>query len=468
MDFLQAAIPSPQSDPTLTYLKDISEIAKNFVEALAVLAGAFALFKWLRERHDRAIDVMVALETRFSAPQLSAARLLIEDDNSYKKIAPILMRDVVAALDARQPRPTDEEYDAIGGLDDLLRFYLFLYGVRKAKQVPDSSLRASYRYWLTLYFHPARTAFRAYVDWFFPTLSAWLRDDERREKSPFRKRFFTPRQYGWIATDEDRAAQFRRGIEGSVMVLTGSGISADSKIPTFRGKDGLWRKENPKRLATTKAFTENPKKIWDWYNKRREKIRASKPNAAHSAVVQLEKQAKRFLLVTQNVDDLHERALFEGKGLPAEAVVHIHGRIFASRCSKCDYKDPEEPGAGIAPIRKVGGFAVLPHCPKCGELMRPGVVWFDEENNDADERRVEEFLAEKPCDLVLVIGTTATFDYIRRWALQAAASGAWFVEINPEASQLSRFAHHGIRSRAKKVLPRMVQLAVEKGPVYLG
>jgi NAD-dependent deacetylase len=100
--------------------------------------------------------------------------------------------------------------------------------------------------------------------------------------------------------------------------------------------------------------------------------------------------------------------------------------------------------------------------------MRPGVVWFDEENDENDEKRIEEFLAEKPCDLVLVIGTTATFDYIRRWALQAAACGAWFLEINPEESKVSRFAHHILRERAVKALPRVVQHAVERGPLYLG
>lgn len=469
MDFLQAATVSPQPDTWLTDLKTVSEIAKNFIEVLAVMAGAFAIFKWLRERHDRAIDVMVALETRFSAPALMATRRLIENDKSYQEIAPILMRDVLAAVDPRRSAPTDEEYDSLGSLDELLRFYLFLYGVRKAKQVPDSSLKASYRYWLTFYFHPERTAFRAYVDWFFPTLSAWLHEDERREKGLMRKRFFTPEQYGWIGTEEARTAQFKRGIDGCVLVLTGSGISADSKIPTFRGKGGHWRKENPQRLATTKAFKENPGEVWKWYNQRRKRIRESEPNAAHSAVVQLAKHAKRFLLVTQNVDDLHERALSDGERLKAEAMVHIHGRIFESRCTECDYRIEERSDAKVQPGKNIGDKAVgLSHCPQCRAVMRPGVVWFDENNDAADEQRVEEFLADKPCDLVLVIGTTATFDYIRRWALQAAASGAWFVEINPEESRLSRFAHHRIRERAVKALPRIVQTAVEQGPLYLG
>jgi NAD-dependent deacetylase len=463
MDFFQAAAASPQPDTWLTQLKTVSDIAKNFIEVIAVLAGAFAIFKWLRERHDRAIDVMVALETRFSAPALMATRRLIEDDKSYQEIAPILMRDVLAALDARVAPPTHEEYDSLGSLDELLRFYLFLYGVRKARQVPDSSLKASYRYWLTFYFHPERTAFRAYVDWFFPTLSAWLREDERREKSIFRKRFFTPEQYGWIGTEQDRAAQFRRAIDGCVLVMTGSGISADSNIPTFRGKGGLWNKENPQQLATTQAFTANPEKIWRWYNERRQTIRQSKPNAAHVAVVQIAKQAKRFLLVTQNVDDLHERALFNGERLTKDAVVHIHGRIFESRCTQCEYKIVERSDV------KTGSTASdtkLPRCPRCDGLLRPGVVWFNENLRAADEQLVEEFLAGNPCDVVLVIGTTATFDYIRRWALQAAASGAWFVEINPEESRLSRFAHHRIRERGVKALPRMVQRAAEQGPIY--
>src|ERR1700730_13758590 len=99
----------------------------------------------------------------------------------------------------------------------------------------------------------------------------------------------------------------------SVLVLTGAGVSAESGIPTFRGDDGYWRNLDPAKLATPEAFARDPKLVWEWYRERRRRIRAAKPNAAHKAIVSLAAHAQEFLLVTQNVDDLHARA-----GLPRE------------------------------------------------------------------------------------------------------------------------------------------------------
>jgi NAD-dependent deacetylase len=471
LTLLQTVSPSVQASSGLTELKTISEIVKNFIEVAAVIGAVFALIKWLRERHDRALDVMLALEKSFTDPKLVETRPLIENDENYLAIVPVLTKCVLAALDpdaTRSPRPTAKEYASLGSLDELLRFYVFLYGVRKARQVPDSALKASYRYWLTFYFHPGRTAFRAYVDWFYPTLSGWLRSDERREKSLFRKRFFTPQQYGWIGSEAEKSEQLRRGIDGRVLVLTGAGISADSKIPTFRGKEGHWQKQNPRRLATNMAFKEDPEQVWEWYQQRREKILNSKPNAAHSSLIQLEMNTKSFLLVTQNVDDLHERAVFDEKNLPAKALVHIHGRIFETRCSVCSHQINERSGKTRTHDKDADAAERIPRCPKCKGIMRPAVVWFDEDNDKNDEKRVEKFLTEKPCDVVLVIGTTARFDYIHRWALLAAAGCAWFVEINPVETKLSRFAHHILRERAKTALPRVVRHAVDRGPLYVG
>src|ERR1044071_1271885 len=115
-------------------------------------------------------------------------------------------------------------------------------------------------------------------------------------------------------------------------VITGAGISAESGIPTFRGKDGYWRNLDPAKLATPEAFQRDPQLVWEWYRERRERIRAAKPNAAHKAIVDLARRAREFLLVTQNVDDLHARA-----GLAAEKMVQIHGDIFVTRCVRCDH-----------------------------------------------------------------------------------------------------------------------------------
>src|SRR5882762_3292735 len=141
-----------------------------------------------------------------------------------------------------------------------------------------------------------------------------------------------------------------------VLVITGAGVSAESGIPTFRGKDGYWRNLDPTKLATPEAFARDPNLVWNWYRDRRQRIRNAHPNPAHQAIAILAVQAGEFLLVTQNVDDLHLRA-----GLPAEKMVQIHGNIFITRCSRCDFRRHEhEHGDGN-----------LPQCPQCSVLMRP-------------------------------------------------------------------------------------------------
>src|SRR6266581_1431724 len=132
-----------------------------------------------------------------------------------------------------------------------------------------------------------------------------------------------------------------------VLVITGAGVSAGSGIPTFRGKDGYWRNLDPAKLATPEAFVRDPELVWQWYRERRQRIRAAQPNAAHQAVAKLAQHAHEFLLVTQNVDDLHARA-----GSPKQKMVQIHGDIFVTRCSRCEFADtgrggsPEPPATG--------------------------------------------------------------------------------------------------------------------------
>lgn len=187
--------------------KEISEIFKNYGEILVIGGGLFAWYTWLRERHDRAIDVLAELEKKFTEKELSEARSLVEMDADYDNVAPTLAKCVMEAVAPQQHTvklsespPTRglamlmrryfclhgvekrgeaqqrlQQLEQVEGLDTLLRFYVYLRGVQKARQVPDDALRACYRYWLTFYFNPKRMAFRAYVDWFFPTVSAWLR-----------------------------------------------------------------------------------------------------------------------------------------------------------------------------------------------------------------------------------------------------------------------------------------------------
>ena len=234
-----------------------------------------------------------------------------------------------------------------------------------------------------------------------------------------------------------------------VLVITGAGISAESGIPTFRGQGGYWRNLDPAKLATPAAFMEDPQLVWDWYRERRQRIRQAQPNAAHAAIVRLAARTRDFLLVTQNVDDLHARAEWEGHRLPAEKMVQIHGDIFETRCSRCDFSrsdhDHEQEQEGIA------------QCPRCGAFMRPGVVWFGEQLDAREMERVETFLDQGACAAVIVIGTTAMFGYIVDWALRAAGKQGRLIEINPEATSFSEFATQSVRQPAAMALPRMVE-----------
>jgi len=235
-----------------------------------------------------------------------------------------------------------------------------------------------------------------------------------------------------------------------ILVITGAGISAESGNPTFRGKDGYWRNLDPAKLATPEAFARDPKLVWEWYRERRERIRAAKPNAAHEAIVTLSEQAREFLLVTQNVDDLHARA-----GLAPEKMVQIHGDIFVSRCSRCDFKriDHDQEHEHEHEEEEDG----IPRCPECGGLMRPGVVWFGEQLDPGKIDIVEDFLGSGPCDLVIIIGTTALFGYIIDWAVRAADGKGHLIEINPDETPLSKFATKLIREPAAIALPRLIE-----------
>jgi NAD-dependent deacetylase len=194
----------------------------------------------------------------------------------------------------------------------------------------------------------------------------------------------------------------------------------------------------PTKLATPEAFARDPQLVWDWYRERRERIRNARPNAAHEAIARLAHHTDEFLLVTQNVDDLHARA-----GIPAQRMVQIHGDIFLTRCTRCDFRRFEQEHE-------------IPRCSECGAPMRPGVVWFGEQLPWNELQRVENFLDSGACDVVIVAGTTATFGYIIDWALRGSRNGGELIEVNPEETPLSRFATRLVREPAAIALPRIV------------
>jgi len=262
-----------------------------------------------------------------------------------------------------------------------------------------------------------------------------------------------------------------------VLVLTGAGVSAESGIPTFRGKDGYWRNLDPAKLATPEAFARDPQLVWDWYRERRQRIRNAQPNAAHEAIARLAQRTDDFLLVTQNVDDLHARA-----GVAQEKMVQIHGDIFVTRCSRCDFSNgdrggsPEPPGTHVVEptngrLRSIAATSMqqkkIPRCPGCEAFLRPGVVWFGEQLPQSKLQRVEDFLDGGACDVVIVAGTTATFGYIIDWALRGSRYNGELIEVNPEETLLSRFTTRLVREPAAIALPRIVNELIACGGTKL-
>jgi NAD-dependent deacetylase len=230
-----------------------------------------------------------------------------------------------------------------------------------------------------------------------------------------------------------------RGAEG-VVALTGSGISAESGVPTFRdAQTGLWAKYDPQRLATPGAFARDPELVWRWYAWRRDLVEGAGPNAGHAALVRLERSVPSFSLVTQNVDGLHGEA-------GSENVLELHGNIRRSRCSAENLTvEPEETDH------------VPPLCPNCGAPLRPDVVWFGEALPAAEARAASE--AARSCDLFLSVGTSGLVYPAASLPYEALEVGATVVEVNPEPTPLASDAHYSLRGRAGEVLPELVSAA---------
>lgn len=224
-----------------------------------------------------------------------------------------------------------------------------------------------------------------------------------------------------------------------VLALTGAGISAESGIPTFRGEDGWWKKEDPTKLATQAAFDRDPSYVWEWYEYRRGLVGEADPNPGHEALAAWESAGKTVLVATQNVDDLHERG---GSG----DVTHIHGSIWRVRCQGCGRERSEH--RHPLPERP-------PRCDACGGLERPAVVWFGEMLPREPIRRVEAFL-QGGVDVAFVIGTEASFGYIQGFARGARQVGGLLVEVNPSETVLSGVVDVRLASPAGEVLPELL------------
>lgn len=207
------------------------------------------------------------------------------------------------------------------------------------------------------------------------------------------------------------ALRFRR-----IVVLTGAGISAESGLGTFRDKDGLWTKYDLNEVATPEGFARNPRLVHEFYSARRKNLLGAKPNAAHAALAALEEAAGgNMLLVTQNVDTLHEQA-------GSRNIRHMHGELLRTRCGPCGHSAADE-----------GELTLERQCTACGRAggLRPDVVWFGEMPFHMDE--IADALGD--CDLFLSIGTSGTVYPAAGFVLAAAHAGAHTVELNLEPSE---------------------------------
>ena len=224
-----------------------------------------------------------------------------------------------------------------------------------------------------------------------------------------------------------------------VAVLTGAGVSAESGVPTFRDtQQGLWARFDPRELATPSAFARNPKRVWDWYAMRREIVGGVAPNSAHVALAALERRVPEFLLITQNVDGLHQRA-------GSQRVVELHGNIARVKCSRegtlvATWEDP--------------GDELPPRCPACGAFLRPDVVWFEELLPPEPLAHAEE--AARHCDVLLVVGTSAEVYPAAALPEHARRGGARVIEINPNETPLTAEADYTLRGPAGSVLPALL------------
>lgn len=228
---------------------------------------------------------------------------------------------------------------------------------------------------------------------------------------------------------------------GRIAVLTGAGVSAESGVPTFRDAlTGLWSQFNREELATREAFQRNPKLVWEWYAYRRELTGQAKPNAGHYALAEMERHAREFLLITQNIDGLHQRA-------GSRNLIELHGNIQRMKCFQEDVP--------VTPWHDDG--QVPPRCPRCGACLRPDVVWFGEMLSPM--ALDEAFRAARSCDVFFSIGTSGVVEPAASLPFTAMRNGAVVVEVNPQETPLSGSATLRIAAASGAALPRIVAAA---------
>lgn len=223
-----------------------------------------------------------------------------------------------------------------------------------------------------------------------------------------------------------------------VVALTGAGISQESGVPTFRGKDGLWQNFRAEELATPDAFNRDPVLVWRWYDWRRSLIKPLKPNSGHHALVNLEKRSQYFTLVTQNVDGLHRAA-------GSENPIEMHGTLWRVRCLECKkiFENRDVP------------IKILPKCEACGGLLRPHVVWFGE---SLDEKILHTIYTRlQRAQVMLIVGTSGGVQPAASFGIVAKRAGAFVAELNRSNTPQSSLFDLSIQGKAGELLPQLVE-----------
>jgi NAD-dependent deacetylase len=223
----------------------------------------------------------------------------------------------------------------------------------------------------------------------------------------------------------------------TIAVLSGAGMSAESGVPTFRdAQTGLWSRFDPMQLASEEGFRADPPLVWQWYASRRSAVAQAQPNPGHVALAHAERAGRRIAVLTQNVDGLHRRA-------GSREVVELHGSIMRTIClARCGYR--EEELAHLPPGEP-------PRCPRCGDWLRPGVVWFGEMLDPAHLEAAERAAAD--CDVILVVGTSGLVFPAAGLPMVARRAGATVVIVNPAPSEIDDCAHLIVRATAAASLP---------------
>ena len=222
-----------------------------------------------------------------------------------------------------------------------------------------------------------------------------------------------------------------------IVFVTGAGISQESGIPTFRGKDGYWRKHDPMKLATIDAFFDNPNLVWEWYEDRRNNILSVKPNGGHFAIADIEK-FRDVVVLTQNIDNLHQRS-------GSTNVLELHGSIIRIKCTVCSFSD-----------NITQSFESLPPKCTCGNILRPDVVWFGEElPQNIWKNAMKE---ASTCDIMIIVGTSLAVSPANTLPIYAKQNGATLIEVNPEKTVMSNNMDLSIQATSATILPKILSI----------